>query len=82
MELVAVAPSAMKRGYTEPDIRHAARHPLFTHPPDDEGMVMVVGATAAGQLLEVGVIRAVDGFVAVHAMPARQKFLRAPRTRR
>jgi hypothetical protein len=41
-------------------------------------MTMLIGADAAGRLLEVGVVESRDepGLVIVHAMPARQKFLR------
>ena len=37
---------------------------------------MVVGANAAALILEVGYIHGETGDVIVHAMPAREKFLR------
>ena len=42
----------------------------------DEGMTMLIGGSASGALLEVGVVEGTDGSVIVHAMPAREKFLR------
>lgn len=37
---------------------------------------MLIGGSVAGSLLEVGVIQGTDGPVIVHAMPAREKFVR------
>ena len=42
----------------------------------DDGFVMLIGANAAAVLLEIGVVEATAGSVVVHAMPAREKFLR------
>ncbi len=39
-------------------------------------MTMLVGGSASGALLEVGVVEGTDGSVIVHAMPARERFLR------
>lgn len=41
-----------------------------------EGMVMYIGPDRAGNLLEVGVVEWHDQLAIVHAMPARDKFLR------
>lgn len=53
---------------------HAYRHPIRVFGLDD--LTMLIGADESGALLEVGV--AVGGGVEfiVHAMPAREKFLR------
>ena len=37
---------------------------------------MLIGGGVTGALLEVGLVQAADGAVIVHAMPAREKFLR------
>ena len=42
----------------------------------DEGLTMLVGAGVSGALHEIGVVAATTGAVIVHAMPAREKFLR------
>jgi len=69
-----VASSAYKHGLSWDAITHAYRHPLRAWLLDD-GLVMLIGADAAGALLEVGVVRGDQGDVIVHAMPARAKFL-------
>jgi hypothetical protein len=66
--------SARKHGVSETDMLHAYRHPIRVFAMDD--LVMLVGADQTGRLLEVGVAQA-DGLeFIVHAMPARQRFLR------
>lgn len=66
--------SARKHGISDADMLHAYRHPIRVFVMDD--LVMLVGADEAGRLLEVGVAEA-EGFeFIVHAMPARQRFLR------
>lgn len=42
----------------------------------DEGLTMLIGAAVTGALHEVGVVEAATRSVIVHAMPAREKFLR------
>jgi hypothetical protein len=42
----------------------------------DEGLVMLVGADTAGNLLEIGVFDSTDGPIIIHAMTARPKYLR------
>ncbi len=73
---MVVTASARKHGCLDVDIVHAFRHPVRVFPLD-EGLVMVIGGDAAGNLLEVGyVISSQASAVVVHAMPARPKFLR------
>lgn len=69
-----VAPSAHKHGLSRDAITHAYRNPLRAWLLDD-GLIMLIGADAAGALLEIGVVRGDQGDVIVHAMPARPKFL-------
>jgi hypothetical protein len=70
-----IASSARKHDIRDDDMLHAFNHPLFVDELDD-GLVMLVGADIAGNLLEVGVIDSADGPIIVHAMPARPKYLR------
>jgi hypothetical protein len=70
-----IAPSARKHGISDDDIRHAFAHPIRVFELD-EGLVMLIGASAAAAPLEIGVVEATTGPVIVHAMPAREKFLR------
>jgi hypothetical protein len=72
---VYVAPDARKHRVREEDMLHALDHPIRVFDLDD-GLTMVVGADPAGRLLEVEVVEGDRGLVIVHAMPARQKFLR------
>ncbi len=73
MDPVIVA-SARKHGIHDDDILHAYRHPTRVLELDD--LVMLLGASRTGQLLEIGVSHA-DGIdFIIHAMPARPKFTR------
>jgi hypothetical protein len=53
---------------------HAYRNPIRVYVLDD--LVMLIGGDEAGRLLEVGVAEAEGVEFIVHAMPARQRFLR------
>ena len=70
-----IAASARRHGVTDEDMLHAYGHPIRAFELD-EGMTMLVGGSASGALLEIGVVEGTDGSVIVHAMPAREKFLR------
>lgn len=70
-----IAPSARKHGISDEDIRHAFDNPVRVFELDD-GFVMLIGASTAAVLLEIGVVEAPTGLVVVHAMRAREKFLR------
>lgn len=66
--------SARKHGISDADMRHAYSNPIRVFARDD--LVMLVGADETGRLLEVGVAEAEGLEFIVHAMPARQRFLR------
>ncbi len=67
--------SAHRHGIADEDIRHAVTNAIRHHDLDD-GLVMVVGPTVIGSLIEVGFVTTDDlGPRIVHAMPARAKFL-------
>lgn len=66
--------SARKHGISDDDMLHAYRKPIRVYVLDD--LVMLIGGDEAGRLLEVGVAEAEGLEFIVHAMPARERFLR------
>ena len=70
-----IAPSALKHGVSEDDIIHAYRNPVRMWDLGD-GFTMIVGPTRAAIFLEVGYVQGGHVHVVVHAMRAREKFLR------
>ncbi len=73
MEPVILA-SARKHGVADDDMLHAYRNPIRVFEFDE--LTMLIGSDPAGRLLEVGTATAEGIEFIVHAMPARQKFLR------
>lgn len=72
---LVIAASARKHGVSDEDIRHAYAHPLRVFDLDD-GLTMIIGANHAAIIYEIGVVDGVPAPVVVHAMKARDKFLR------
>lgn len=70
-----IAASALKHGVNEDDILHAYRNPVRIWDLGD-GFTMIVGPNRAAIFLEVGYIGGRQAHVIVHAMLARDKFLR------
>jgi hypothetical protein len=70
-----IAPSALKHGLGEEEILHAYRNPVRIWDLGD-GFTMILGPNAAAIFLEVGYVDGDSAVVIVHAMPAREKFLR------
>jgi hypothetical protein len=70
-----VAESAYRHGASDEDIRHAYANPLRVFDLD-EGFTMIIGANLAAIIYEIGVVEGVTAPVVVHAMKAREKFLR------
>ena len=68
-----ILPSAHRHGVTDSRMLHAYRNAFKTHTRGD--MTILVGDDGSGRLLEVGVARADEGDVIVHAMSARQRYL-------
>ena len=66
--------SARKHHVPDSDILHAHRHPTRVLQLDD--LTMLLGASARGELLEIGFSHAEGIDFIIHAMPARPKFLR------
>ena len=73
MDPVVVA-SARKHGIAESDMLHAYRNPIRVFNLDE--LTMLIGPDESGRLLEIGVATAERIEFIVHAMPAREKFLR------
>ena len=70
-----IAPSALKHGLTEDEILHAYRHPIRAWDMGD-GFTMIIGPNRAALILEVGYVQGTTTVVIVHAMRAREKFMR------
>lgn len=73
MDPVIVA-SARKHGISDNDMLHAHRNPMRAFQMED--LVMLIGGDESGRMLEIGVATAEGIEFIVHAMPAREKFLR------
>lgn len=73
MDPVIVA-SARKHGIADNDMLHAYRNPIRVFELDD--LIMLIGGDESGRMLEVGIAAAEGIDFIVHAMPAREKFLR------
>lgn len=70
-----IAQSALKHGLAEVEILHAYRNPIRAWDLGD-GFTMLIGANQALIILEIGYIQGSTANVIVHAMRAREKFLR------
>jgi hypothetical protein len=66
--------SARKHGVADDEMLHAFRNPIRVFEFDE--LTMLVGSDVSGRLLEIGTATAEGIEFIVHAMPARQKFLR------
>jgi hypothetical protein len=70
-----IAASAFKHGVGKEEILHAYRNPVRVWSLGD-GFTMIVGASNAATILEIGVVDGDAVEVIVHAMVARERFLR------
>ncbi len=70
-----IADSARKHGVPDEDMLHAYRNPLRLFELD-EGFTIIIGANRTAIVFEVGVVQGATAPVIVHAMRAREKFLR------
>jgi hypothetical protein len=66
--------SARRHGISDDHMLHAYRNPIRVF--DLEDLTMLIGPDIAANLLEIGVATAEGIEFIVHAMPARDKFLR------
>jgi hypothetical protein len=69
-----VLDSARKHGIADEDMLHPYRNPVRVFGLDD--LTMLIGPTHAGELIEVGIAVGDGVEFVVHAMSAREKFLR------
>jgi hypothetical protein len=72
---VEIAPSARRHGVTDDDMVYAVRHHMTAFATNDTAVLMLIGPSRRGALLEVGVVIDMEGVAIIHAMPARRKFL-------
>ena len=70
-----IAPSALKHGVDADQILHGYRNPVRIWDLGD-GFTMILGPNRAAVFLEVGYVQGEHVHVIVHAMHAREKFLR------
>lgn len=70
-----IATSARRHGVSDKDILHAYSNPIRIFELD-EGLTMIIGANQAAIIYEIGVVDGVPAPVIVHAMKARDRFLR------
>lgn len=69
-----VHPSALKRKYTEDDIRHALEHVNISYDviDDDPPRTWVFGFTPKGTLVEIIVLHKANEDLVIHCMKARK----------
>ncbi len=70
-----IAQSVLKHGLTDEEIPHAYRNPVRAWDLGD-GYTMIIGANQTALILEVGDIQGTTAEVIVHAMRARERFLK------
>lgn len=70
-----IAASALKHGLDESEILHAFRNPVRIWDLG-EGFTLIIGPNEAAIFLEVGYVDGKRAHVIVHAMRARERFLR------
>ena len=74
MLIPEILPSARKHGISDKDMMHAFRNAIAVF--DLEELLMTIGPSTTGQLIEVGSISDSDLSYIIHSMNARQKFLK------
>lgn len=67
--------SARKHGVADEDMLHAYRYPVRRFDLE-EGLRMIIGGDTSGKLIEVGYVIHDNLTLIVHAMLAREKFLK------
>ena len=68
--------SARRHGLADEDILHAYRNPIRWIDLHEDELTMLIGPDHAGRLLEIGVSQGEGIEFVIHAMPARDKYLR------
>jgi hypothetical protein len=72
--MVYIAESARRHGVSDDDMVHAYRNAIRVH--DLDGFEMAIGPDQSARLLEIGIVDRGRGPMIVHAMPARDRFVR------
>ncbi len=70
-----IAESARKHGVSDEDMLQVYANPFRVFELD-EGFTMLIGANYAAIIFEIGIVDGAETPVIVHAMRAREKFLR------
>jgi len=73
--------SVRKHGVSHEEMLHAPRHHWRAFETDDSSGTLFIGPDINGQRCEVGVVTDEAGTAAIHAMSAREKFLKGWWTR-
>lgn len=73
MLIPEILPSARKHGISDEDMMHAFRNAIAVFDLDE--LLMTIGPSTTGQLIEVGFIADNGRNYIIHAMNARKKFL-------
>jgi hypothetical protein len=74
---VEIRASARKHGISDDDIRHAINNAIVSITrPDQPDFTMLIGPDARVALIEVGVLETDDQDYVIHAMAAREKYLK------
>ncbi len=68
--------SARKHGVADDDMMHAIRNHWRAFETDDPAVTMFIGPSLGASPLEIGVVTDDEGSAVIHAMPARDKFLK------
>jgi hypothetical protein len=73
---VDIEASARKHGVHDDDMIHAMRHHWRAYETDDPAVTMFIGPSRTAAPLEIGVVADDEGVAIIHAMAARNKFLK------
>lgn len=68
--------SARQHGVSDEDMLHALRHHWRAFDTDDPAVTMFIGPSRKAEPLEVGVVTDEEGTAIIHAIKARDKFLK------
>ncbi len=74
---VEILDSAGKHGISDDDIRHAINNAIASITrPDQPEFTMIIGPSSRSALIEVGILETDDQDYVIHAMAARDKYLK------
>jgi hypothetical protein len=73
---VDIEASARKHGVSDDDMMHAIRNHWWAFETDDPAVTMFIGPPVDTRPMGIGVVTDAEGSAVIHAMPARNKFLK------